>query len=287
MELLQIKYFCQAAEMQNISRAARLNRVPASGISSSIKRLEQELGVDLFFRYSNKIKLTEQGKFFYEEASRILESLDSIKNKIKQTDEPGGKITVRVLACENIVENSILEFQKKFPHISFDIFQNPTMATDADFYISDEMFYIRGCVKKILIEEKLMLVARKDNPLLQKENIVIKDLKSEKFVCTSLGTSIYHRVNSVCYDNGFVPDIVMTAPSPRQAIKFIENSDCIGVFPESEIAKSNALSVVELNCSKRRVCVFHEEGRLKPKANQLFLDSLLNYGSLIQKSLSD
>lgn len=48
MELLQLKYFCDAAETENFSKTAKKYLVPTSNISQSIKRLERELGVELF-----------------------------------------------------------------------------------------------------------------------------------------------------------------------------------------------------------------------------------------------
>ena len=40
MELLQLKYFCDAAKEENLSKTARKFHVPTSNISNAIKRLE-------------------------------------------------------------------------------------------------------------------------------------------------------------------------------------------------------------------------------------------------------
>lgn len=48
MELLQLKYFKDAAELENFSKAAKKNMVPQPSISYAIKNLEDELGVPLF-----------------------------------------------------------------------------------------------------------------------------------------------------------------------------------------------------------------------------------------------
>jgi len=64
MELLQLKYFCDAAETQNYSKTAKKFYVPTSNISQSVKRLERELGVELFEHRANRIVLAESGKRF-------------------------------------------------------------------------------------------------------------------------------------------------------------------------------------------------------------------------------
>ena len=47
MELLQLMYFCDAAETENFSRTAKKYHVPPSDISQSIKRLELELSAEV------------------------------------------------------------------------------------------------------------------------------------------------------------------------------------------------------------------------------------------------
>lgn len=274
MEILQLKYFCDAAEKQNISYAAKLNMVPASGVSTSIKRLEQELGTPLFYRYANKIKLTDRGKIFYENVSRIMNELDGAVKEIQQTDEPAGKIVICIMSCEKTVETAVAEFKKAYPGVDFELHQRVKNALNADFYISDEEFYIRGCLKTNLIEEELVLAVSRDSPYALTESILISDLKKEKFVCTNSYTNIYHRVNSVCFDNGFVPDIAVTVTAPEKAIKYIEDGICIGIFPKTEIVESPGVVLKKLDCPKRKVCAFYEESRMRVKINQLFLDKL-------------
>ena len=48
MELLQLKYFCDAAQSENFSKTAKKFGVPTSNISQSVKRLEKELSTPLF-----------------------------------------------------------------------------------------------------------------------------------------------------------------------------------------------------------------------------------------------
>ena len=50
MELLQLQYFCNAAETENFSKTANNYNVPTSNISQCIRRLENELNTTLFDR---------------------------------------------------------------------------------------------------------------------------------------------------------------------------------------------------------------------------------------------
>ena len=59
MELRHLRYFVMAAEEKNISRAAARLNISQPAVSRQIRDLETELGVPLFDRESNGLKLNE------------------------------------------------------------------------------------------------------------------------------------------------------------------------------------------------------------------------------------
>lgn len=66
MKLTQLEYFCVAARYHNITKAAKELFVTQPSISNAIRALEEEFGVNLFFRNNNKLTLTPEGEFFYK-----------------------------------------------------------------------------------------------------------------------------------------------------------------------------------------------------------------------------
>ena len=69
MEFLQLRYFYESARTQSLSKTASKYMVPASSVSASIKRLEGELGCQLFERTANRITLSESGKRLHSNPS--------------------------------------------------------------------------------------------------------------------------------------------------------------------------------------------------------------------------
>ena len=72
MELQQLKYFKAVAEIGKISDAAESLFISAPALSTSISRLEKELGFTLFDRTNNKIVLNQQGRLFSRKAKQAL-----------------------------------------------------------------------------------------------------------------------------------------------------------------------------------------------------------------------
>ena len=84
MELLQLIYFCTAAETESFVQAAKKCGVPAASISHSVKRLENELQLPLFDRQANSVSLNERGKAFY---LKVRSSLDMLSDAKKETGD--------------------------------------------------------------------------------------------------------------------------------------------------------------------------------------------------------
>lgn len=85
MELLQLKYFKTVAEMGKISDAAQALFISAPALSTSISRLEKELGVRLFDRTNNRIILNQQGHILLRYVNQILSNLDCAKAELRQS----------------------------------------------------------------------------------------------------------------------------------------------------------------------------------------------------------
>ena len=61
MELRQLEYFQMASRLKNITRAAERLRVSQPNITVAIKKLEAELGIQLFDRSQKQLALTPEG----------------------------------------------------------------------------------------------------------------------------------------------------------------------------------------------------------------------------------
>jgi DNA-binding transcriptional LysR family regulator len=76
MELRHLRYFVAIAEEQSFTRAAERLWIAQPGLSSQMRRLEAELGVQLLERHPRGISLTPAGELFLERARIALAATD-------------------------------------------------------------------------------------------------------------------------------------------------------------------------------------------------------------------
>ena len=77
MDLLQLQYFCTIAQYENITKAAKALFVSQPNLSTSLSRLEDDLGVKLFDRHRGKVSLMANGQLFLDYAERVLNELNA------------------------------------------------------------------------------------------------------------------------------------------------------------------------------------------------------------------
>lgn len=76
MDLLQPKCFRVVAHLEHITRAATELAISQPSLSTTIRRLEDELGVPLFERQGRTIRLNQFGHVWLEHVERLLSELD-------------------------------------------------------------------------------------------------------------------------------------------------------------------------------------------------------------------
>jgi DNA-binding transcriptional LysR family regulator len=95
MELRHLRYFVAVAEELHFRRAAERLYVAQPAVSEQIRKLEAELGVQLFERTKRAVALTDAGTALLEEARRVLAQAEVARNAARSAG-CGPSLTLRI-----------------------------------------------------------------------------------------------------------------------------------------------------------------------------------------------
>jgi LysR family transcriptional activator of glutamate synthase operon len=84
MELRQLRYVEAVARHQHFTRAAEELHIAQSALSHQIKRLEAELGTELFSRNSRSVTVTEAGEAVAARARGVLGQVDGLRHEVDE-----------------------------------------------------------------------------------------------------------------------------------------------------------------------------------------------------------
>ena len=79
MDITQLRYFQIIAETGSLTRAAEQLHISQPAMSAMLKKLEEELGVELFDRTPNRIHLNDVGEAALIHVNQILKSVDQMR----------------------------------------------------------------------------------------------------------------------------------------------------------------------------------------------------------------
>jgi DNA-binding transcriptional LysR family regulator len=94
IELRHLRYFLMVSEELHFRRAAERLYMAQPPLSQAIRRLEEELGVQLLARTSRAVALTEAGRAFAEESRKVLASLDIAVAEAQRAGGAGSNLQI-------------------------------------------------------------------------------------------------------------------------------------------------------------------------------------------------
>ena len=141
MELRQLAYAEAVVRHRHFTRAAEELHVAQSALSHQIKRLEAELGTELFERTSRRVVPTEAGEAVAARARRVLAEVEGVRGEL---DELSGLVRGRIaigalLPAGGIAVTALLaRFSKAFPGVEVGL-REGTAADMLTLIQSDEL----------------------------------------------------------------------------------------------------------------------------------------------------
>ncbi|MGW2745137.1 LysR family transcriptional regulator [Streptomyces sp. NPDC001450] len=196
MELRLLVTFEKVATVLSFTRAAAELSYAQSSVTSQIRTLESDLGVELFDRLGSRIRLTEAGERLLPYARRLIELAEEARAAVTGAEEPSGTLTVGTM--ESLTSYRLPPLLEYFHHrhpkvrlalrttIGDETRQALRQGTyDVGFLMEEETGH-PGLESAVLAVEPLALVAAPGHPLAEGP-VTTADLTRQPLLATEPG----------------------------------------------------------------------------------------------------
>ncbi|MDQ1018478.1 LysR family transcriptional regulator [Streptomyces afghaniensis] len=247
MEMRQLEYFVAVAEEQNFTRAAERVHISQSGVSAQIRRLEHELGAELFHRSARTATLTVAGKAALEHARAALAAAEAVGQAVGEvTDLIRGRLAVgMVIGCTvTPLFDALAAFHRAHPGVEISLLEDNSdrlvegvRAGTIDLaLIGSAAPTPDGLDALTIISERLVTAVPAGHPLAKQRRVTLRDLAAHPIVCMPPGTGLRTVFDRACAAQGLQPAIALQAGSADAIADLAARGLGVAVLSESMAA---------------------------------------------------
>lgn len=243
------KVFYEVSKYGSFSKTAELTYTTQSSVSKSIKKLEEELGTQLFYRKAGGIELTDKGRelLYYVEKS-YGNLLTAERLMLEEENLERGKLNIGLPShiASFFFFDKIVEFHNKYPNIEITLVNGSTRQLleqldkhSIDFVIDTGPIKTNNSDLDIvkLSTVKYSFICKKDN-YNDYDIKSIKDLEKYTLVLPVLGTSNRKALDELFNKNGVEPSKIINIHTSEVILNAVDNNLGIG-YVISDIVKNN------------------------------------------------
>ena len=208
MTLTELKYIAAVARERHFGRAAETCHVSQPTLSVAIRKLEDELGVQLFERGSTEVSVTPVGRQIVEQAMRVLEQTNTIREIARQGKDPlAGPIRLGVIytigpyLLPHLVKRMIAEA----PQMPLILQENFTVKLlealrqgEIDVAVLADPFPDAGLVTQGVYDEPFVVAVPRNHPWARRKALSSEEIKDETMLLLGTGHCFRDHVLEVC-----------------------------------------------------------------------------------------
>lgn len=245
MELRQLRYAVTLAEELHFGKAAARLAVSQPSISEQIRRLETDLGAELFSRTSRSVRLTPVGEAFVGDARRILAEVDRLRNTVVEYSQGQlGQLRIGSVgpALAGIAPMVVKEVLRVAPQLTVSLEALSTekqiqaiLHGDLDAGFMRVVSRRKGLRVEHLMDEPLIAVLPADHRLASSASIRLSDLNNEPFVVwpREFNPNFFDQSIATCHGHGCLPSKLIEGSDIQTQLACISAGLGVAVLPRS------------------------------------------------------
>jgi DNA-binding transcriptional LysR family regulator len=245
MELRHLRYFAAVAEELHFGRAARRLHIAAPPLSQQIRNLEAELGVQLLARTKRRVRLTDVGRLFLEEARSTLAQADRAVRIVRRAGNGEiGQLAIGFVPAADlrVLPTVLPRFAKRFPDVQLILhLMNGALQVEAlrgnrlhvgllRLPVDDESLVVES-----ILREPFVIALPERHRLTSYRRVPIRALTREPYIFfpRPLAPPLYDLIVSVCRQAGVILNVTHESDNMQTILSLIAAGLGVSLQPAS------------------------------------------------------
>ena len=263
MDLRHLRAFITVAEERNLTRAATRLHICQPPLSRQIRQLEDELGVALFVRRHDGVRLTQAGRALLPKAKALISGAAELATSaaLHGQNEPGNLKIGFAWGLWEAVNRVRCHHAKRFPAVAIEgDALTSSRLNEAVIGRKIDIGFLRSPVTAAtlhsipLFEERFVVLLAEANPLARRKSLRIKDLANQPLLLYARDgrSGVYDKTLALYARAGIAPTVIDTPHGPADQAAIVPVACGKGIFlalssPLTLSHRAGGVAVVPLN----------------------------------------
>jgi DNA-binding transcriptional LysR family regulator len=281
MEMNQVRYFLAVCEYRNFTHAASASNVSQPSLTAAIKKLEGELGGDLFVRDRAGCRLTSLGKLMQPRLEKVqLETREAKAEAVRHTKLERVPICVGIgeTIGQNRVSKAVARFRTRLPQAEIELIVAPCEALfsglrggDFDIVVTAEKVSSDLYRIDTLYREEYRAVVANDHPLTKLDAISLADLANTTMLDRP-NCEMRDTLYETCADQGHVLYAAYRSNRVDWLLELARQGSGVVILPATAIPTDcdlMSLPIKSIEISREVVALRYRHQSSRQEANEL------------------
>src|SRR3954452_25636258 len=265
MDLAALKIFLAVAQERSFSRAAAKVHRTQPAVSQAVRRLEVELGEQLFDRSSKTGTLTEAGRMLENYGQRLVRLAEETESAMRELrDLRRGRVLIGANeAAVHTLLPLMARFRQRVPDIAVDVRRVPARQIAVEVQQGSLDFGAltfrpaeEGLLEVAGGSDELVLLVPPSHPLAKRRTVSMEDVAGEAFVAHNDPSPARERVLRLFEERHITLNMAIALPSLDGIKRAVELKLGVALLPRrcavTEIASGRLVAVPVAGISRKR-----------------------------------
>ena len=192
LERMHLAIVQEVEKQGSLTAAANVLCLTQSALSHSMRKLEQQLGTDIWLREGRSLRLTQAGQYVLAVANRVLPQLTLAEERLRQFAQ-GERGTLRIgmecHPCYQWLLKVVSPYLAAWPDVDVDVKQKfqfggigALFAYEIDLLVTPDPLHKPGLAFEPVFDYEQVLVVGRDHPLARADQVEPQDLLDEVLI---------------------------------------------------------------------------------------------------------